>query len=238
MVQTAVPTAVQTLPAHLFGRAPGALGTMRAMRGDPGAANAAPGGPPEVEPHPTDRIVATRLASRDPDALAEVYARFGSLALGVARRVVRDEVLAEDVAQEVFTYLWEHPERFDPSRGTLKAWVGLLAYRRGVDRVRAESRRTRTEAAAHTALPTATTADDALDTEWICARVRRALDSLPEEQRQALVSAYFGDRTYRQVAVALGIPEGTAKSRIRLALTRLHDLLGDGASEEGSPAWT
>ena len=152
--------------------------------------------------------------------------------------VLRDELLAEDVTQEVFTYLWEHPERFDPSRGTLKAWVGLLAHRRSVDKVRAENRRARSEARTLDPPSVEPTAEHDLDTQWICAQVRRALETLPPEQRQVLVCAYYGGRTYRQVAKQLSIPEGTAKSRIRLALARLNEILRAEITEEGVPAWT
>ena len=79
--------------------------------------------------------------------------------------------------------------------------------------------------------------DDELDKDWVCGRVRRALGSLPPDQREVLVRAYFGGRTYRQVAAELTIPEGTAKSRIRLALARLHDLLEVDVTGEDMPAW-
>ncbi len=193
---------------------------------------------PAGRPPAGDRAMAARLAARDESALAEAYRCFGPLVLGVARRVLRDEPLAEDVTQEVFTYLWEHPERFDPSRGTLKAWVGLLAHRRSVDMVRAESRRSRSEARTLEPRAAEPDAQHELQTEWICARVRRALACLSPEQRQALECAYYGGRTYRQVAEELTIPEGTAKSRIRLALARLNDLLRAEIAEEGVPAWT
>ena len=87
-----------------------------------------------------DRGLAARLMAGDPGALAEVYDDLGRLVFGVSRRVVRNDRMAEDVTQEVFAFLWEHPERYDPSRGTLRAWLGLLAHRRSVDRVRAETR--------------------------------------------------------------------------------------------------
>jgi RNA polymerase sigma-70 factor (ECF subfamily) len=185
-----------------------------------------------------DRSLAARLASGDEAALADAYRRYGHLVYSVARRVLRDEPMAEDVTQEVFTYLWEHPERFDPARGSLKAWVGLLAHRRSVDRVRAETRRTRSEA--RTIEPDAAqpAPEQEVDAEWMCTRVRMAVDSLPPEQRQVLVCAYYGGRTYRQVAEELTIPEGTAKSRIRLALARLNEILSAEISDAEVPAWT
>jgi len=185
-----------------------------------------------------DRVLATRLAARDPDALAELYRRFGPLVLGVARRVVRDGALAEDVAQEVFTSVWQQPDRYDPERGSLKSWVGMLAHRRSVDKVRAETRRARTEARSPEPGRAVSADEDRVDVGWICDRVRHALDRLPEEQREVLMCAYFEGRTYRQVAADLTIPEGTVKSRIRLALARLHEILRADVREEGALTWT
>ncbi len=193
----------------------------------------------DEEPSHSDRALSARLAARDPDALAVLYQRFCPVVLGVARRVLRDGALAEDVAQEVFTYLWEHPERYDPARGSLKSWVGMLAHRRSVDKVRTEGRRTRSEARTPEPAGSVTPEEeDRVDVEWMCDRVRRALESLPDEQREVLVRAYFEGRTYRQVAADLTIPEGTAKSRIRLALARLHEILRADVGEEGVLAWT
>ena len=185
-----------------------------------------------------DRGLAARLMAGDPSALAQVYDDLGRLVFGVSRRVVRDDRMAEDVTQEVFAFLWEHPERYDPSRGTLRAWLGLLAHRRSVDRVRAETRRSRVEAKIVSPDNVECEADERYARDWTCNCVRRAIDTLPAEQRDALISAYFGDHSYREVAADLGIPEGTAKSRIRLALRRLDEVLRAELTEEGRHAWT
>ena len=92
-----------------------------------------------------DRRLAARLQAGDESALADAYQRYAGLVFGVARSVLRDGAMAEEVTQEVFIFLWEHPDRFDPARGTMRSWLGLLAHRRSVDRVRAEVRRSRTE---------------------------------------------------------------------------------------------
>jgi RNA polymerase sigma-70 factor (ECF subfamily) len=188
-----------------------------------------------------DRELAARLVAGDEAALAEIYDRYVGLVFGMARRVLGDEAKAEDVTQEVFVYVWEQPHRFDPSRGTLRSWLGVLAHHRSVDRVRAEVRRARGEARLDpvegVTLPTAEV-DDHLSGAWLAGRVRDALDQLPPEQRDAVVLAYFGGRTYRQVATELAIPEGTAKSRLRLALAKLDDLLRPSLMDEDAPAWT
>jgi RNA polymerase sigma-70 factor (ECF subfamily) len=188
-----------------------------------------------------DLALAGRLAAGDQAALAEAYERYGGLVFGLARRVLGDEAMAEEVTQEVFIHLWEHPEKFDPPRGSMRSWVGLLAHRRSVDRVRVEARRSRTEARVEPAGPAAAAhaeVDDELSRVWLAGRVRAALDQLPAEQRDAVVLAYFGGRTYRQVATELDIPEGTAKSRLRLALAKLEELLRPNLTDQDAPAWT
>jgi RNA polymerase sigma-70 factor (ECF subfamily) len=188
-----------------------------------------------------DRELAARLMAGDQAALADVYDRYVGLVFGMARRVLGDEAKAEDVTQEVFVYVWEQPHRFDPSRASLRSWLGLLAHHRSVDRVRADVRRTRGEARVDPIdVVTASTGevDDELSVTWLAGRVREALDQLPAEQRDAVVLAYFGGRTYRQVATDLEIPEGTAKSRLRLALAKLDDLLRPSLIGEGASVWT
>jgi RNA polymerase sigma factor (sigma-70 family) len=188
-----------------------------------------------------DRELAARLIAGDELALAEIYDRYVGLVFGMARRVLCDDAKAEDVTQEVFLWVWEQPHRFDPSRGSLRSWLGLLAHHRGVDRVRSEVRRARGEARVELADVVTTSPldiDDALSGRWLADRVREALEQLPPEQRDAVVLAYFGGRTYRQVAVELDIPEGTAKSRLRLALAKLDDLLRPSLMSQDAPAWT
>jgi RNA polymerase sigma-70 factor (ECF subfamily) len=149
--------------------------------------------------------------------------------------------MAEEVTQEVFIHLWEHPARFDPARGSLRTWLGLLAHSRSVDRVRTEARRSERENRLAPREPLTSEQieiDNDLSRSWLASSVRDALDQLPVEQRDAVVLAYFGGRTYRQVATELAIPEGTAKSRLRLALAKLDDILRPRLLEQESPAWT
>lgn len=173
-------------------------------------------------PSDWEHEVRRRLATGEEQALTEVYEQYSSFVYGLALRVIGDPRAAEDVAQDVFLFVWERPEAFDPTRGSLRTWLGTLAHRRAVDYVRREEarrRRTQREAGRRaTAIPDVAEMATAL---VAAERVRAALDVLPEEQRAAIDLAYFGGRTYRQVAEQLGIPEGTAKSRLRLGLRRV-----------------
>jgi RNA polymerase sigma-70 factor (ECF subfamily) len=176
----------------------------------------------------------TRLLAGDGTALADVFDEYASFVFGLAQRVIGDPRAAEDVSQEVFLYLWEHPEGFDPDRGSLRTWLGTLSHRRAVDYVRREEarrRRTQREAGRR---PTAIVDVAETATAMVTAeQVRNALDTLPAEQRQCIQLAYFGGKTYREVATLLGIPEGTAKSRLRLGLRRVAEVL----EAEGLEPW-
>jgi len=169
--------------------------------------------------------VKDRLVARDPGALSDLYDQFGSYVFGLAVRVIGDRHAAEDVTQEVFLSLWERPEAFEPSRGRLRTFLGTLAHRRAVDVVRREEarrRRAAREAATATPIPDVGELAMAIVT---AEQVRAEVSRLPDEQRAAIELAYFGGRTYRQVAQELGIPEGTAKSRMRLGLGRIAQAL-------------
>lgn len=174
-----------------------------------------------VRPSGWERDVRDRIIARDDTALTEVYDQFASFVYGLALRVIGDARAAEDVSQDVFVGIWQRPEAFDPQRGSLRTWLGTLTHRRAVDYVRREeARRRRAEREASRAV-TAPDVDEMATALVAAERVRAALDVLPAEQRRAIHLAYFEGKTYRQVAEVLGIPEGTAKSRLRLGLRRI-----------------
>lgn len=165
------------------------------------------------------------------DALAEVYRRHAGAVLAVARRVLGDRERAEEVVQEVFVRLWNQPDRFDPGRGTLRAYLLAQAHGRTIDLLRADtSRRSREEREARRMA----TRDYDLELEVadlvVAEQVRGALGALTDSERQAVQLAYFGGHTYREVAQLLGEAEGTVKSRIRSALVKLRrELVESGA---------
>ena len=156
------------------------------------------------------------------DALAEIYRRHAGAVYSLARRVVNDVSDAEEVVQEVFIRLWNAPEKFDPERGSLRSFLLAQCHGRAVDMIRSEESRKAREARDHRER-----AEAGYDLEhevWdlaVAEHVREALDALPEEERRAIELAYFGGRSYREVAELLGQPEGTVKSRIRAGLKRL-----------------
>jgi RNA polymerase sigma-70 factor (ECF subfamily) len=184
----------------------------------------------DVRPSQWERTTRDRLIAGEEAALTEIYDQFASFVYGLALRVIGDARAAEDVAQDVFVGVWERPDAFDPDRGSLRTWLGTLAHRRAVDHVRREEARRR-RAIKEASRPDTTPDVEEMAMALVTAeRVRSALATLPDEQRRAIQLAYFGGKTYRQVAEVLGIPEGTAKSRLRLGLRRIA-----GALEHESP---
>lgn len=178
-----------------------------------------------VRPSQWERTTRDRLIAGEEGALNEIYDQFSSFVYALALRVIGDARAAEDVSQDVFVTVWKRPGAFDPDRGSLRTWLGTLAHRRAVDHVRREEARRR-RAVKDAARPVSTPDVEEMALALVTAeRVRSALDTLPDEQRRAIQLAYFGGKTYRQVAEVLGIPEGTAKSRLRLGLRRIADVL-------------
>ena len=172
-------------------------------------------------------VLVERLAAGDGEALAEAYDTHAPSVLAVARRVLGGSDAASDVVQDVFVELWCHPERYNPSLGSLRTYLTLLARHRACDVVRSELRRIGREERHRRMVPEQRSPlppEQVADADTACV-VRDAVQSLPQEQREVVELAYFGGLSYRDVADRVGIPEGTAKSRIRLALAKLESIL-------------
>ncbi|MDT0200436.1 ECF RNA polymerase sigma factor SigK [Nocardioides sp. AE5] len=175
-----------------------------------------------------------RRSSRgDEAAFGELYDATSARVHGLVLRVVRDPAQAEEVTQEAFLEAWRTSARFDPDRGSALAWLMTIAHRRGVDRVRSAESASRRDTTWHDrsqVVPhdeTAEAATGALEAR----RVRAALQSLTDIQREAVELAYFGGYTHTEVAAMLDLPLGTAKTRIRDGLIRLRDTLGPSRKE-------
>jgi RNA polymerase sigma-70 factor (ECF subfamily) len=171
-----------------------------------------------------------RSGRGDEAAFAQLYDATSARAYGLAVRVVRDPSQAEEVTQEAFLEIWRTASRFDAGRGSAVSWVLTLVHRKAVDRVRSAEASTRRDTSYHQGNQpvehdsTAEAAHASLEAR----RVRQAMDSLTEVQRQALELAYFKGYTHTEVAKMLDLPVGTAKTRIRDGLIRLRDTMGVG----------
>jgi len=175
-----------------------------------------------------DTDLAAALAARDESALAELYDRYGGLAYSLALRILGDSGRAEDVVQEAFLKLWNGAARFDDSRGSLRAWLTTAVRNRSIDLLRGRSLQDRRALA----LKTDVVAGGAGPEEQAASAlerdaVRAALASLPDEQREAVLLAYFGGFTQAEIAEQVGVPLSTIKGRTRLALEKLAAYLRD-----------
>ncbi len=162
------------------------------------------------------------------EALAEAYRRHAGAVFGLARRLLNEQNLAEEVVQEVFFRLWDAPEKFDAARGSLRSYLLAQCHGRSVDLIRSEQSRRQREVKEHRQR-----AEAGYDVEhevWdlaVAEHVREALVDLPEDERKAIELAYFRGHTYREVALILNQPEGTVKSRIRAGMRRMRRSLAD-----------
>ena len=181
-----------------------------------------------------DAVLVVAISRYRQEALAEAYRRHAGAVYALARRLLVDTSLAEEVVQEVFLRIWNSPDKYDPERGSLRSYLLAQCHGRSVDLLRSESSRRKREER-----DLRRTAEAGYDLEHevvdlaVAERVKEALATLPEGERQAIALAYFGGHTYREVADLLDTPEGTVKSRIRAGLGRLRaELVGAGLGGE------
>ena len=174
-----------------------------------------------------DSVLIIGLAARDERSMEALHARFGGAMRAVALRVTRNERLAEEVVQDSLMAVWHEPTRFDPDRGGLGAWLMTITRNNAIDSVRRAAVIQRRTADVDLELQHAT--DDVHDEVWLGVRRDRLYEAilrLASDQRRALELAFIGGLTHTEVAEREGIPLGTAKGRIRLAMLKLRETLG------------
>ena len=166
--------------------------------------------------------VATDIDLRDPAGFAQIFEAFRAPMLTAATAVLHDQSAAEDVVQDIFVQLWLSPGGYDPRRGSLRSYLVMLARSRAIDRWRSRGvARGALERSAGLVSLNGPLADDAAEIVIRRDGTRAALAAvteLPRPQQEALLLAYGGGFSAREVAAAAGIPLGTAKSRLRLGL--------------------
>ena len=191
-----------------------------------------PARPPERSS--PDAEILRRIAAGDAGAVDDLYERFRRPAFALARRILADDTLAEDVLQDVFLSVWRDPGAFDGRRGSFASWLLAMVHHKAVDAVRREESQRRRQGLAEDdlALREPLSSRDVEDEAWsrsVAERVRSALGELPTAQREALTLAYYGGYTQREVAALTGAPLGTVKTRMLAGMRRLREGLGSAA---------
>ncbi|MGY1985931.1 sigma-70 family RNA polymerase sigma factor [Blastococcus sp. SYSU DS0669] len=188
-----------------------------------------------------DVEILRRIRAGDRNAVDELYQRFRRPAFALARRILGDDGLAEDVLQDVFLGVWRDPDAYDQARGSFSSWLLAVVHHKAVDAVRREEsqRRRQHRAEDEAALEGPVAARDVEDDAWsrvVSQQVRSALGELPAAQKEALTLAYYGGFTQREVAALTGTPLGTVKTRMLAGMRRLRSELGGLAGPPGGSA--
>jgi len=178
-----------------------------------------------------DAELVLRLQRRDPQALGELYDRYGRIVFSVILRVVRDGAIAEDLVQETFLRVWNRVQGFDAEKGAIAPWLLAVARNRAIDYLRSVAGRERNalefEETDHPAL--FVDMEHEILTSDKARVIKGALEKLNANQRQVIELAYFEGLSQTQMAERMGQPLGTVKTWVRTALKNLRDELGAAA---------
>ena len=170
----------------------------------------------------SDESLMVLVRSREQSAMTEIFDRYSSLVFSVALRVLKDAGQAEDVMQEIFFQLWQNPQRFAPSKGSLAAWLAVVARNRSIDQLR---RRRPSDSIDEVVLASTTMLESEAEIASLIGKIRGVLNQLPPEQQNSLEMAFFEGLTHAEIAAKTGQPLGTVKTRIRTALNSLRKRL-------------
>lgn len=168
------------------------------------------------------------VAAGNQVALGALYDATSRRVFGLALSILRDRDAAQEVTLDVYLRVWHQAARFDTSRGSAEAWLLTIAHHQTIDHLRSRQRRTKRELPLEPEfdVPDGQPSPETLSTAADMARkVRAALQEIPEEQRRAIVAAYFGGLSHSEIATAFGQPLGTVKTRIRSGMVALRRAL-------------
>jgi RNA polymerase sigma-70 factor (ECF subfamily) len=181
-----------------------------------------------------DAAFLLRVQEGDQQAMATLYDRYSGIVYSVALRVLKDTGQAEDVTQDIFIQIWKKPGAFVSGRGSLGAWLVVVARNRAIDALR---RRRPTDSVDDVVLVSSTDLASEAERNGLMEKVRIYLHQLPPEQRKSVEMAYFEGMSHTEIAEKTGDPLGTVKTRIRLALITLrksmHGAAAPGQAKQG-----
>lgn len=185
---------------------------------------------PQDDPAEQSRVRDLRAVARDGDRAAfhRLFDHFGPRVKAYLRRLGSDDETAEDLTQEVFVSIWRRAGQFDPAKASVATWVFTIARNKRIDALRRDRPTLAEPDDPELEIDPAPRGDAIAEFNQLSGLVMRAVESLPEEQKQLLKIFYFEDKSHSVIAEELGLPLGTVKSRLRLALGKLRALLGDG----------
>jgi RNA polymerase sigma-70 factor, ECF subfamily len=191
----------------------------------------------ELRDLPDDQLVA-RMSDGDVDALNVLYDRYARAVFSFAVRIVRDGRIAEEVMQEAFMRTWQQSGRFELNRGNYASWLLSITHNLAIDEVRKSQRRPQKADMVditdvlRSEVDTTVNIEEAAEASELRDRIRTAMGHLPEAQRRTIELAYFEGLSQREVAAFLNEPLGTIKTRMRLGMQKLKDIL---SAQEGFP---
>jgi RNA polymerase sigma-70 factor (ECF subfamily) len=178
----------------------------------------------------SDTALVRATRDRSQEALATLYDRHAPILLALARRILGGSSEAEEVLQEVFLHVWNHAERYDPSRSSVSTWLVLITRSRAIDRLRSPKVVEKTHEAAHLDSAADHTSPKGLETvldQERQQRIRDELGKLPPEQKQVLEMAFYEGLSQTEIANRAALPLGTVKTRTLLAMKKLRGALRD-----------
>jgi RNA polymerase sigma-70 factor (ECF subfamily) len=170
-----------------------------------------------------DELLLNRVKGNDQQAMTDLFDRYGGMVYSVALRVLNDPGQAEDVMQEIFFQVWRNPNSFVQGRGSLGAWLAVMARNRAIDALR---RRKPTDSVDDVVLASGKDVASEVERNSMMEKVRGAMKDLPSEQQRTMELAFFEGLSHSEIAARTGDPLGTVKTRIRSALMSVRKAIG------------
>lgn len=183
----------------------------------------------------SDSVLVERMIAGDEEALSTLYDRYAGMLFGMLVRILKDTHAAEEVLQDIFLQLWRGAAQFDANRGSLPAWLMVIARNRAISRLRSREWRQSHEDVddfSTLVVPCSANLEDEAWRRLMMEKLRSAMATMPAEQREAVELAYFEGMTQTEIAARTGAPLGTVKTRVRTAMQFLRKLFDDGTARQ------
>ena len=187
-----------------------------------------------LQPVP-DPVLIERIMAEDESALSALYDRYSGMLFSMLVRILRDPHAAEEILQDIFLQLWRGPARFDGSRGSLPAWLMVIARNRAISRLRRREFSDPPDdldSFPARAVPSSVNIEDEAQRTELFEKLNAAMANLPQEQREAVMLAYFEGMTQTEIAARTGCPLGTVKTRVRTAMQSLKLIFDNGTARQ------